>query len=85
VANLPALLNPRAAACGLRIHRERQQKLVSVSFPFALLNKQKTQMQTISHILSLPVNNSTLDFALICAAMVAARIGLSIVIHKLNK
>jgi hypothetical protein len=42
-------------------------------------------MQTIAHILSLPVENSTLDFALICAAMVAARIGLSIIFHKLNK
>jgi hypothetical protein len=42
-------------------------------------------MQTIAHILSLPVDNSTLDFALICAAIVAVRIGLSIVLHKLNK
>jgi hypothetical protein len=42
-------------------------------------------MQTINHILSLPVDQSTIDFALICAAMVAARIGLSIVLHKLNK
>jgi hypothetical protein len=42
-------------------------------------------MQTINHILSLPVDQSTLDFALICAAMVAARIGLSVIIHKLYK
>jgi hypothetical protein len=42
-------------------------------------------MQTITHILSLPVDQSTLDFALICAGIVAVRIGLSIVIHKLNK
>jgi hypothetical protein len=42
-------------------------------------------MQTITHILTLPVNQSTIDFALICAAMVAARIGLSIIFHKLNK
>ena len=42
-------------------------------------------MQTINHILSLPVSSSTLDFALICAAIVAVRIGLSIVLHKLNK
>jgi hypothetical protein len=42
-------------------------------------------MQTISHILSLPISSETIDFALICAAMVAVRIGLSIVFHKLNK
>jgi hypothetical protein len=42
-------------------------------------------MTTIAHILSLPVNQSTTDFALICAAIVAVRIGLSIVLHKLNK
>jgi hypothetical protein len=42
-------------------------------------------MQTISHILTLPVDQSTLDFALICAGIVAIRIGLSIVLHKLNK
>ena len=42
-------------------------------------------MQTISHILSLPVDQSTIDFALICAAMVAARVGLSVIIHKLYK
>jgi hypothetical protein len=42
-------------------------------------------MQTITHILSLPVSSDTLDFALICAAIVAIRIGLSIVLHKLNK
>jgi hypothetical protein len=42
-------------------------------------------MQTISHILSLPVSSSTIDFALICAAMVAVRVGLSIVLHKLSR
>jgi hypothetical protein len=42
-------------------------------------------MQTIHHILSLPVNQSTLDFALICAAMVAVRVMLSIVLHKLSR
>jgi len=42
-------------------------------------------MQTISHILSLPVNDSTLDFALICAAIVALRVLLSIILHKVNK
>jgi hypothetical protein len=42
-------------------------------------------MQTIHHILSLPVDQGTIDFALICAAIVAARIGLSIVLHKLSR
>jgi hypothetical protein len=42
-------------------------------------------MNTINHILSLPVDQSTIDFALICAAMIAVRIGLSIVLHKLSK
>jgi hypothetical protein len=42
-------------------------------------------MQTITHILSLPLSDATLDFALICAGIVAVRIGLSIVLHKLNK
>jgi hypothetical protein len=41
-------------------------------------------METITHILSLPVDNSTLDFALICAAIVAVRVGLSVIIHKLQ-
>ena len=42
-------------------------------------------MNTIHHILSLPWDQSTLDFALICAAMVVARVGLSVVFHKLTK
>jgi hypothetical protein len=42
-------------------------------------------MQTINHILSLPVDQSTIDFALICVAMVAARIGLSVIFHKLSR
>jgi len=42
-------------------------------------------MQVLTHILSLPVNQSTIDFALICAAIVAVRIGLSIVLHKLSR
>ena len=42
-------------------------------------------MNLINHILSLPWDSSTLDFALICAGMVAARIMLSVVLHKLNK
>jgi hypothetical protein len=42
-------------------------------------------MQTIAHILSLPISSETIDFALICAAMVAVRIGLSVIIHKLYR
>lgn len=42
-------------------------------------------MQTINHILSLPVDQSTIDFALICAGIVAVRVGLSVIIHKLYK
>jgi hypothetical protein len=41
-------------------------------------------MNIIHHILSLPVDQSTLDFALMCAAMIAARIVLSVVLHKLK-
>jgi hypothetical protein len=42
-------------------------------------------MQTITHILTLPVDQSTIDFALICFAMVAVRVGLSFILHKLTK
>lgn len=42
-------------------------------------------MQTITHILSLPVNDSTLDFALICAAIVALRVLLSVIFHKMSR
>ncbi len=42
-------------------------------------------MQVLTHILSLPVDQGTIDFALICAGIVAIRIGLSIVLRKLNK
>jgi hypothetical protein len=42
-------------------------------------------MQVITHILALPVNDSTIDFALVCAGIVAVRIGLSIVLHKLSR
>ena len=41
-------------------------------------------MNLINHIMSLPIEQSTLDFALICAAIVAVRVMLSIVLHKLN-
>jgi hypothetical protein len=42
-------------------------------------------MQTITHILSLPISSETVDFALICAAIVAVRVGLSIILHKLSR
>ena len=42
-------------------------------------------MNLINHIMSLPVDQSTLDFALICAAIVAIRVLLSIVLHKVAK
>jgi hypothetical protein len=42
-------------------------------------------MQTITHILTLPVSSNTLDFALICAAIVAIRVGLSVILHKLSR
>ena len=41
-------------------------------------------MNLINHILSLPIDQSTLDFALLCAGIVAVRVMLSIVLHKLN-
>lgn len=42
-------------------------------------------MNTISHILSLPVNQGTIDFALVCVAIVAIRVGLSVILHKLSR
>jgi hypothetical protein len=50
-----------------------------------LLILRNNPMQTISHILSLPVDQCTIDFALICAAIVAVRVGLSVILHQLNK
>jgi hypothetical protein len=41
-------------------------------------------MNIITHIMSLPIEQSTLDFALVCAGIVAVRVLLSIVLHKLN-
>ena len=35
--------------------------------------------------MSLPIEQSTLDFALVCAGIVAVRVALSVVLHKLNK
>ena len=42
-------------------------------------------MQVITHILTLPVDQGTIDFALVCAGIVAVRVGLSIVLHKLSR
>jgi len=42
-------------------------------------------MNIINHILSLPVDQSTIDFALICAGIITLRVGLSIVLHKLSR
>ena len=42
-------------------------------------------MNLINHILSLPVSSDTVDFALICAALVAVRVGLSIILHNLSR
>jgi hypothetical protein len=42
-------------------------------------------MKTIEHILSLPINDSTIDFALVCAAIIATRIALSFAFSHLNK
>jgi hypothetical protein len=48
-------------------------------------NQTENIMQTIAHILSLPVDQSTIDFSLICAGIVAVRVMLSVVLHKLSK
>jgi hypothetical protein len=42
-------------------------------------------MQTINHILSLPLSDTTLDFALVCAAIVTVRLMLSVILRKLSK
>jgi len=54
-------------------------------FPVSSATKECDPMTTISHILSLPVSSDTLDFALICAAIVAVRVGLSVIFHKLSR
>lgn len=41
-------------------------------------------MNIITHILSLPVSSDTINLALICAALVVVRVGLSIVLHKIK-
>jgi hypothetical protein len=42
-------------------------------------------MQTINHILSLPVSSDTVNLALICAALVVVRVGLSVILHNLPR
>jgi hypothetical protein len=41
-------------------------------------------MNLINHILSLPVSPHTINLAYICAGILAVRIGLSIVLHKIK-
>jgi len=42
-------------------------------------------MNTITHILSLPVSSDTINLAYICAGILAVRVGLSIIMHKLPR
>jgi hypothetical protein len=42
-------------------------------------------MQTINHILSLPMSPDTINFALVGAVLVIVRVGLSIVLNKLSR
>jgi len=41
-------------------------------------------MQIINHILSLPISSDTINLALICAGILAVRVGLSIILHKIK-
>jgi hypothetical protein len=45
----------------------------------------ENHMTIINHILSLPVSDDTINLALICAALVVVRVGLSIVLHNLSR
>jgi hypothetical protein len=42
-------------------------------------------MNTINHILSLPVSPDTINLAYICAALVVVRVMLSVILHKLSR
>jgi len=42
-------------------------------------------MNTINHILSLPISADTVTLALICVGILAVRIGLSVILHKLPR
>jgi hypothetical protein len=41
-------------------------------------------MNTINHILSLPVSSDTVNLALICAALLVVRVTLSVILHKIK-
>jgi len=41
-------------------------------------------MQIINHILSLPVSSDTINLAFICAGILAVRVALSIILHKIK-
>jgi hypothetical protein len=42
-------------------------------------------MNVINHIISLPVSGDTINLALICAALLVVRIGLSVILHNLSR
>lgn len=42
-------------------------------------------MTIITHIMSLPISSDTVNLALICAALVVVRVGLSIIMHNLSR
>jgi hypothetical protein len=67
------------------IFAERLNVQIPQSMQVVRFYPNNSTMQTITHILTLPVSSDTLDFALICVAIVAVRVGLSIVLHKLSR
>lgn len=42
-------------------------------------------MNVINHIMSLPISPDTINLAYICAGILAVRISLSIILHKLPR
>ena len=42
-------------------------------------------MNAINHIMSLPMSADTINLALICAALLVVRVGLSVILHKLSR
>jgi hypothetical protein len=57
-------------------------------FPLLLLplaSLVNNPMNIINHILSLPVSPDTINLAYICAALVAVRVGLSVILHNLSR
>jgi hypothetical protein len=41
-------------------------------------------MNVINHIMSLPVSDDTINLALICAGILAVRVGLSVILHQIK-